>query len=429
MLNLRFTNGTNLKFDPIHVKLYTENNEPLKFNLENNVKETCSKFVNQVLQHRHKNTQFKDPRNIRILLGHACNFRCKYCQQKHTAKELITDEEINNLQKLIIDNLDLSILETVQYWGGEPLLYWNEIKKFRSFFKKVAPRAGTCIITNGSLMNEDIYNEIKNDNNFSIILSHDGPGQYLRGPDPLDDKSTSKKYLLSLCKIKNTDPNFRNNYDQNFAVNPVLTKETINLKELIKYYDNVFGQKVAIAESIPVIPTNPEAAKYAYDLNKLNEYSEMLFQNLKELGFVQFNNFKTQFDLFTSKLQSEDFEIGPTKAQCFTTDPRMLVIDIHGNILPCQTFQAHETLENGDSCNCGNISNMNDIHMPTVHGIGSRTKCQNCLVASFCMGACPYLVNKNTHDIDCQYKYAHFYGLLKYFLYILTNLEIQSVEK
>ena len=75
-----------------------------------------------------------------------------------------------------------------------------------------------------------------------------------------------------------------------------MSKEIKDLKSLIKYYDNIFENKVAIAESIPIIPTDPNSSKYAFD--ELDKYSEMIFENLKELGMVRFNNFKTQFDLF-----------------------------------------------------------------------------------------------------------------------------------
>lgn len=426
MIKINFTDKTYIYFNPITVKFYNYNNELINFKINRDVDTTCSKFRNQVLQHHHKNTKFKDPRNIRILLGHACNFRCKYCQQKHAKKEYITEDQIKKLQNNILNNLDLSKLETVQYWGGEPLLYWEEIKKFYYFFKKYSPQTGTCIITNGSLMNQEICDFICSDDNFSIILSHDGPGQHLRGLDPLDKNSKTLKYFLKLSKIKNKDPYFINNYDQNFAVNPVLSKEIKDLKTLIHYYDNIFENKVAIAESIPIIPTDPNSSKYAFD--ELDKYSEMIFQNLKEIGMVRFNNFKTQFDLFISKLQTDNFKISPTKAHCFTTDPRMLVFDINGNILPCQTFQADEFLENGNSCNCGNINNMNNIHMPHVYGVGDKIKCRNCLVASFCMGGCPYLINNKTHNVDCKFKYAHYYGLFKYFLYFLLGKEIQTIS-
>lgn len=428
MKQIKFTDNSIIYFDPIHVKFYNQNKEIIQFNINTKrIDDDCSKFQNQVvLMHRHKNTKFSDPRNIRILLGHACNFRCKYCQQHHSQKENITDKMINNLQEKIL-KLDLSRLDSVQYWGGEPLLYWDEIKKFHKFFKKINPNIGTCIVTNGSLMNHDICNYVLGDKNFAIILSHDGPGQFLRGIDPLRKGSESLECFLELYNKKNTDKSFENNYTQNFAVNPVLTKETKDLKTLINYYNNIFNGPIVIAESIPVIPTDPESKKFAFE--DLPGYSEMLFNNLKELGMVQFNNFKTQYDLFTSKLQIPNFEISPTKAQCFTTDPRMLVIDIDGNILPCQTFQAFEKLENGDSCNCGNINDMSKINMPEIHGIGYHKECKNCLVASFCMGGCPYLINQDTHGMDCKFKYAHFYGLFKFYLYFLMGKEIKNVNE
>ena len=422
---ITFTDKTQVYYDPMHVKFYDSNKIQINFKIGHAISDDCSKLQNQVIQHDHKiNRKFKDPRNIRILFGHACNFRCKYCQQNHTSYEHISKDKILKLEKLI-EKLDLSILDTVQYWGGEPLLYWDEIKEFHNFFNKINPKIKTCIVTNGSLMNEEIFRFIIEHPRFALILSHDGPGQFLRGPDPLAKDSKTLKYFLALYKIKDIGLNDFNSYKQNFAVNPVLTKETKDLKTLVNYYENIFGGPVAIAESIPIIPTNTESAKFAFD--DLPAYSEMLFNNLKEIDMTQFNNFKTQFDLFNIKLQISDFKVPLNKAICFTSDPRMLVFDIDGNLLPCQTFQANEILEDGCSANCGNLNDMDNIHMPVIHGVGSRLECQNCPVVSFCMSGCPFLIGKS-HELDCKFKYAHFYGLFKFYLYVLMGKEIESIN-
>ena len=78
------------------------------------------------------------PEVIKILLGDACNFRCAYCRQKiHNRKEKINYDVLNNFIHLLLKYLDLSNLKKVEFWGGEPLLYWDEIQYLKNKFLSI----------------------------------------------------------------------------------------------------------------------------------------------------------------------------------------------------------------------------------------------------------------------------------------------------
>ena len=61
---------------------------------------------------------------------------------------------------------------------------------------KKYPEAKFSVITNGSLINQEIIDFIQK-YNFSVSISHDGIGQKTRGPDPLED-TDKKKWLFKL---------------------------------------------------------------------------------------------------------------------------------------------------------------------------------------------------------------------------------------
>ena len=441
---------TQLMFDPLKVKLYTLNSSAglrlvdLKVNLLG-VDPDCSKLRNQVSQHTHENTRFNNPRNLRIVLGHACNFRCKYCSQEHAVKATLSPAMVGDFIRLCDCKLDYSQLKLIQFWGGEPLLYWPAIQLLMEEFKARIPGVGFSMVTNGSLMTREITDDILAEEEFGFILSHDGPGQYLRGTDPLREGSTTRPLLLELAKAKCYGDLYKRNSNdgRNFSVNPVITsavaEDITALVKLVDWYDETFGIAVPIAESIPMIPIQPGSEEYAPFQNNMALYEEMLLYTFKQLPIERFDNYRLLYELFATKLMMPDFEVNPTKALCFTTDPFMLTIDIDGNILPCQTFNRDSVLMDGSKACTNNLRfkfsgqppKTEIAHrLPTIHNWAhpdrAEDKCRQCPVVSFCMGGCPYLTGE-AHRIDCMVKKHHFGGLLKVFMSKILQRKISDL--
>ena len=69
----------------------------------------------------------KAPRQIRISMGKNCNFSCSYCLQDGLSDKQDIEIDEEGLTKFIrdLENLDLSQLDRVELWGGEPFIYWN----------------------------------------------------------------------------------------------------------------------------------------------------------------------------------------------------------------------------------------------------------------------------------------------------------------
>ncbi|MDE5757125.1 MAG: radical SAM protein [Allobaculum sp.] len=398
---------------------------------------TCSKVRNQITHQHEKNFRFNTPRNLRIVLGHACNFRCKYCAQKHEPRFVPLKIHLEEFMTRLDRNLLYDELQLVQFWGGEPLLYWDAIKWLMKEFKKrfKISGAGFSMATNGSMLTWDITKDILEEPDFGFILSHDGPGQKLRGPDPLDPKKESGKCLRILARAKSAhnDRKFANQ-GRNFAVNPVITSATKSLLELVDWYYDAFGIHVPIAECIPMIPIQPGTEPYApWPL----EYEDRMFMELMHLGIQRFDNYRLLYELFIQKLNTEDFTVNPTKATCFTTDPYMLTVDLDGNILPCQTYDASErTMPDGSPCISGKLYlDMNDsvnnrqvkldCEFPPLHNWASgwNKDCATCEVLSFCMGGCPYLTGE-AGKIDCKSKKMHFRALFRVFLSKLFKTKV-----
>ena len=436
MLKMKFLDGDEWLYDPIKVKIWTSDGNMVQIPEEFiSANEDCSKGRNQVFHHlactkKDNNVQMKNPKDIRIVMGHACNFRCKYCSQTHTKFVSLTDSDVDRLIDKLLEHLDLSELKRVQCWGGEPLLYWKAMQRIVSRIREVSPNAALSIVTNGSLMNREICDWFLENEKSAIILSHDAMAQTLmRGIDPIAEGSKTRDLWLQIAKEKNgEDVRARSTDAYGFAVNPVLSAGVKSIAKLVEWYDNAFGFRVPIAECIPVIPTKfKEAEKTTPYFGNLMDYTKMIYHDVLKVGLPTLKNYQLQIELFAAKLSMKDYEINPQKAACFTTDPFMLSIDMNGRVLPCQNFAADYVFENGESALCGSIEDIEHVVRPTINGIGRRKKCQTCPVASFCMGGCPYLYGE-AHELDCMVKWHHYMGFLMVYVKLLFSKDIIAIE-
>lgn len=435
MLKLKFSDGDEWTYDPIRVKMRQSDGIPMTVQDSFiTADEDCSKGRNQVFHHLtcplKNQAQSRTPKDIRLLLGHACNFRCKYCSQTHSAFSEVTDADIDSILERMDSCLDLSKLKRIQCWGGEPLLYWRAVKRVIEGIRQINPKAGLNIVTNGSLMTREIAEWFLQDTNSGIILSHDAMAQTkMRGIDPLAKGSRTRDLWIEIAKVKNDSDRLLKSTDaRGFAVNPVLSAGIESIAELVEWYDRAFGFRVPVAECIPVIPAKfKDAEKTTPFFGHLMDYTRMIYRDVLKVGLSAFDNYRLQIELFAAKLSIKDYRINPDKALCFTTDPFMLSMDVKGNIIPCQNFSASGRLENGESTFCGTIENVEQATRPKINGIGSKPKCRNCPVACFCMGGCPYLYGE-AHDLDCLVKWHHYMGFLMVYLKLLFNKELVSVK-
>lgn len=137
---------------------------------------------------------FKGVRNIILSLGPACNMQCKHCHQTPD-KELmtvVTKEPSEEVLQLIDNYIQYSqqeefikqaeskkVLFTLQFYGGEPLLYWPVIQKIvERFMAKYDLLSNTSfrfsIVSNGLCLSQAIVDFV-NKYDMLFALSYDAP--------------------------------------------------------------------------------------------------------------------------------------------------------------------------------------------------------------------------------------------------------------
>src|SRR5262249_48656065 len=95
-------------------------------------------------------------RTMKIQLGLSCNYSCEYCSQRFVPHA--GDGHPSDVKKFV-RNLDLWLTgepQQIEFWGGEPFAYWKTLKPLAEALRQKFTAASFLIITNGSLLNEEI---------------------------------------------------------------------------------------------------------------------------------------------------------------------------------------------------------------------------------------------------------------------------------
>ena len=180
----------------------------------------------------------KEIQLLKIQLGLSCNYSCEYCSQKFVERmPETTKKDIDTfMEKLNVLEFSEEKGLKIEFWGGEPLVYWKTLKplvdamndKFADWKKKPL----YSMITNGSILTDEIIDWLMM-NNFSVSISHDGPGQHVRGPDPFDDPE-KKKTILGFYRMMSR-------LKRGISFNPMMNSQNKSRKAIHDWFVELTG--------------------------------------------------------------------------------------------------------------------------------------------------------------------------------------------
>ena len=168
-----------------------------------------------------------------FLLTSECNYNCKYCfiesRFESSKKSYMSLETATKAIEMIRRNTEkIKII----FYGGEPLLNFKTIKYVVETIKRSNIQSSFSIITNGSIINNEIITFLK-DNNFNVSISLDG----------LEDTNNKTRIDLNgngtFNRIVSTIEKLRNNNIKlgiSCTINPFNLQKTKELLDVIKRY-------------------------------------------------------------------------------------------------------------------------------------------------------------------------------------------------
>ena len=360
--------------------------------------------------------------SVRIVMGKKCNFNCVYCSQHPFRKEIekpwkYTPEEL--AEQIIKFTKPHGGLKNIQYWGGETLLYFNEIKRFQKYFTEhTTNEIRYGIVTNGSLLKGEIFKWIL-DNDIHITVSYDGPGQHLRGIDIFEDREIVEN--LKILKDRYKDRKL------GLALSPVMSVYNPSHVEYIEYVKNKLGiDDFVLSEAVPIIVNDERMREFAIATEEFPKNSKDLYQQFIQSKIPQYAYMQYLIRDFLKNLGNP---IPIDRSRCFLTDKDVLPVDTSGNIQVCQNICSDGIHESGDPYKYGNIFEDIEIPEPSITALRQRrtTRCKDCLVVSVCKGGCPYLT-KEYLEYNCTSNFHHCTAAFAAAISIITKDTVAGYE-
>jgi len=375
-------------------------------------------------------TKHNKPLELKIILGQTCNYSCGYCVQRdvgdHDRK--VSHFNVAYLINNIKENLDISQLDQLELWGGETLLYWEEIKQLMLEFDTeefdfVIPTNGTIL----SIEHINFFSSLKG--RTTIELSHDGPlHSKIRGVDFLERivpvlqevekypeqirfvmsvTITNKSYDLielndwfrEFYKANNLKPiplMFRpvwayNSISKDFSLNSIIDKYTVILKEYLTKQINQFKRLGKV--------TDDELVQ--------SQLFHITIEDDENNGVLQLaSNFRYEMDKLGSTI-------------CGMHQKDHLTIDNIGNIRACQNV--------GGEYFSGNIMDFKtQLEIPVKNiSVKKNLQCLQCPVYSYCLSGCPLDLSQEMFDMNCKINFAHYSTLMYAALSLAFNSEVE----
>ena len=355
---------------------------------------------------------------IKIQLGLSCNYSCDYCSQRFVERPPETSKKDIDafMAKLDVLEFDEQKGLRVEFWGGEPLVYWKTLKPlaeaFAERFAHWKNRPSFGIVTNGSLLTKEICSWLYY-MNFGVGISHDGPGQHVRGPDPFDDPE-KKAIILEFYKIM---------HEQNrISFNVMMNRHNTSRKEIHDWFVKETGIEDVVIGEGSFIDAYDEAA---ID-NSLETYAEHFAYRKQAFNDIYSTDGKIGFH---NTLQKVDNFIGGVLnhinskyvgQKCGMEDEHTIAIDLKGNVVTCQNVSIMENSKNGESHLGGNLDDYDNVSLTTSTHWKNRAHCSECPVVHICRGSCMYLEGKYW-DVTCDNAYSDAIAIFALGISRITN--------
>ena len=348
-----------------------------------------------------------DIKSLKIQLGLKCNYACSYCSQ---AEHIVDAEDTNNDDvQNFLDKMDTWITsepQKIEFWGGEPLVYWKKVQILAPALKAKYPNAQMSIITNGAILTKEIVDYIIQ-YDMNVTISHDGPGQHLRGPDPLDDEEVKKVWLYL--------------FEQrpfNVGINSVLTAKNHNPAAIRRWFLDKIGDVVQIGLEgiVNSHDNNPEATFTEQDYAELESDIFFALWNGEPPSSALWQRSRNFLNTLATGSDSDYMW-----QKCGMDQRDQIAVDLLGNAMTC-----HNTGSKGKH-NLGSVYDFENIKLDTSWHWSQRDECSHCPMLQLCSGSCMFL-DGNDFAVTChnEYHYAKpifAFVLAAFFGYVLLDIQ------
>jgi uncharacterized protein len=328
-------------------------------------------------------------KHVKIQMGLSCNYTCDYCSQKFVERPKETNAKDIEDFMAMFNQLEFNEKEglRIEFWGGEPFVYWKTMKPLAEAmlenFSTWTKKPEFSVITNGSLLTEDICAWLYS-MGFSVAVSHDGPGQFVRGPDPFEDPK-KKEIVLDLYQMLR--PLNR------ISFNAMMNSKNTSRKAVYDWFvDFTNDPSVTLGEGMFVDAYDEDGLESSLQTKQDHfKYRQQAFGELYGTqGNIGFTGVLSKIDNFTEAVLNHK-KADYLGQKCGMDDEHVVSFDLRGNVITCQNVSALETSKNGESHLGGHITDIESVEIKSATHWSNRKECSKCPVLHICQGACMFL--------------------------------------
>lgn len=330
---------------------------------------------------------------------HDCNLKCEYCFASQGDfgghKAYMTEEVGKKALKYLVDNSGSRKFLEVDFFGGEPLMDFELVKKLVKYGNEIAEEKGKkfrfTITTNGVLLDDDKIDFI-NENMHNVVLSLDGRksvNDNMR--KTLNDKGS---YDLIVPKFQKLIKGRKGKY---YYVRGTFTKKNLDFSEDVKHFKDL-GFELSSIE--PVVDSDyDDYAITKEDLDTvLEEYEKLAVDYAKDQ--VNGSNFK--FFHFMVDLTQGPCVI--KRMQGCGAGCEYVAVTPEGDIYPCHQFVGNEKFKMGNILD-ENLTLPEDMREEFLNcHVFTKEDCKNCWCKFYCSGGCHANAYNFNNDIYKPYE-------------------------
>lgn len=332
---------------------------------------------------------FVDLKKVYVILGSACNFKCRYCLQAgnppvHLSKKP-SDKVISYLQMLADRQPRTGGVRQklrVNLFGGEPLLYWQAIQSLVD--RTQADNLAWSITTNGSLMNEQIAAWC-NAHSVRVLLSYDGANtKCTRGVDVLDDP----KAVALFKSIRH------------FGIETVVSAYNQDLYALVDRMRSIFGFRVKFTPTFLTINREMPPDVIDYDLTAWETTcARMANAAFEQIVSPDVERRRWEYRLYSQYIRQYIESMNGSTASTCGLGADNFYLDLEGGVWFCNN--AIEQIGTVDD----DLEDLNEawesVHSRLVET--NKKKCACCRWMPLCRGKCPLERPGEQLDQQCAF--------------------------
>gem|GEM_PF-1854567 len=322
-------------------------------------------------------------RLLRILLTDVCNLSCDYCKVMHNittvTKRAASPEDLKHVIELFFNGSVPSTPKVIHISGGEPLIAWERVKQIIVLvesLKRAGERYFIALGTNGILINAERAKYLSH-HNIKVIVSIDGQQ---------DIHDILRKDHTGRGSFKQVDMGIRllNSFGIELGLSMVIGKHNVchlkrEISTMLEEYRpvsigvNYMKPPTKSQGDFPFLITPIDFVQATYDAFRVFRNTGLFF----ELVYRRVHPFVTR-----------RFRYHDCGAAAGTT----INIDARGNIGPCKSFLALNTLASGMTIEPANCCSMKPNILDSLQRRSPVyiDTCQGCKAIGICGNACAY---------------------------------------